>query len=132
MYCLHFLTHSASISGASDSKESACSTGDPGLIPGLGRSHGEGNGYPLQHSCLENSMDGGAWQTIYSPWCCKKLSTAERPPLFFSHFSRIFPSFRFSTQVGSMCILYILFFLTEGSSSINFLARETKRLIQGF
>ena len=35
--------------------------GDPGLIPGLGRSPGEGNGYPLQYSCLENSMDAGAW-----------------------------------------------------------------------
>ena len=48
-------------SGGSDSKESACSTGDPGLIPGSGRSPGEGNGYPLQYSCLENSMDRGAW-----------------------------------------------------------------------
>ena len=43
-------------------KESACSTGGPGLIPGLGRSPGEGNGNPLQYSCLENSMDRGAWQ----------------------------------------------------------------------
>ena len=41
-------------------KESACSTGDPGLIPGLGRSPGEGNGNPLQYSCLENPMDRGA------------------------------------------------------------------------
>ena len=42
-------------------KASACNAGDPGLIPGLGRSPGEGNGNPLQYSCLENSMDGGAW-----------------------------------------------------------------------
>ena len=48
--------------GGSDSKASACSTGDPGLIPGLGRSPGEGNGDPLQYSWLEYSMDGGAWQ----------------------------------------------------------------------
>jgi len=41
----------------SDGKESACNVGDLGLIPGLGRSLGEGNGYPLQYSCLENSMD---------------------------------------------------------------------------
>ena len=41
----------------SDGKESACSAGDPGLIPGSGRSPGEGNGYPLQYSCLENPMD---------------------------------------------------------------------------
>ena len=37
------------------------SVGDPGLIPGLGRSSGEGNGNPLQYSCLENAVDGGAW-----------------------------------------------------------------------
>ena len=42
-------------------KESACNAGDPGLIPGLGRSPGERNGYPPQHSSLENSMDRGAW-----------------------------------------------------------------------
>ena len=43
----------------SDGKESACNVGDPGLIPGSGRSPGEGNGNPLQYSCLENSMDRG-------------------------------------------------------------------------
>ena len=43
-------------------KESACSAGEPGSIPGSGRSSGEGNGNPLQYSCLENPMDGGAWQ----------------------------------------------------------------------
>ena len=45
----------------SESKESACHVGDLGLTPGLGRSPGEGNGYPPQYSCLENSMDRGAW-----------------------------------------------------------------------
>ena len=45
----------------SDGKASAYNAGDPGSIPGLGRSPGEGNGNPLQYSCLENSMDGGAW-----------------------------------------------------------------------
>ena len=48
--------------GGSDGEESACNVGDPGLIPGLGRSPGEGNAYPLQYSCLENPMDRGAWQ----------------------------------------------------------------------
>ena len=47
--------------GGSDGKESACNEGDPGSIPGLGRSPGLGNGNPLQYSCLENSMDPGAW-----------------------------------------------------------------------
>ena len=47
--------------GGSDGKESACNAGDLGLIPGSGRSPGGGNGNPLQYSCLENSMDSGAW-----------------------------------------------------------------------
>ena len=46
--------------GGSNGKASACNTGDPGLIPGLGRSPGEGNGNPLQYSCLENPRDGRA------------------------------------------------------------------------
>ena len=49
--------------GGSNSKESACDAGDPGLIPGLGISPGEGNIKSLQYSCLENSMDRGTWQT---------------------------------------------------------------------
>ena len=48
--------------GGSDGKESACSAGDLGLIPGLGRSPGEGNRSPRPYYCLENSMDRGAWQ----------------------------------------------------------------------
>ena len=51
-----------SIPGGSDGKESACSAEHPGLIPGLRRSPREGNGYPLQYSYLENSMDRGAWR----------------------------------------------------------------------
>ena len=47
--------------GGSEGKTSACSAGDPGLIPASGRSPGEGNGNPLQYSRLENSMDRGAW-----------------------------------------------------------------------
>ena len=47
--------------GGSDGKVSACNAEDLGSIPGSGRSPGEGNGSPLQYSCLENSMDGGAW-----------------------------------------------------------------------
>ena len=47
--------------GGSEVKASACNAGDLGSIPGSGRSPGEGNGNPLQDSCLENPMDGGAW-----------------------------------------------------------------------
>ena len=50
------------ISLGSEGKESACSAGQPGSIPGSGRSPGEGYGNPSQYSCLENSMDRGAWQ----------------------------------------------------------------------
>ena len=50
--------------GGSDGKVSACNAGDPGSFPGSGRSPGEGNSNPLQYSCLENSMDGGAWWAI--------------------------------------------------------------------
>ena len=49
--------------GGSDCKECAWNAGDPGSIPGLGRYPGEGDGHPLQYSCLENSMDRGAWQS---------------------------------------------------------------------
>ena len=48
--------------GGSDGKVSAYNVGDPSSIPGLGRSPGEGNGNPLQYSCLENLMDGEAWK----------------------------------------------------------------------
>ena len=47
---------------SSDGKESACNVRDPSSIPGLGRSPGEGNGNPLQYSCLENSMNRGVWR----------------------------------------------------------------------
>ena len=50
------------LGGLDGKKESTCNTGDLGLIPGLGRSFGEGNCYPLQYPGLENSMDRGAWK----------------------------------------------------------------------
>ena len=59
---------------ASDGKESACIAGDPSLIPELGRSPGEESGNQLQYSCLEYSMDRGAWQAtvhgIAKSWTC--------------------------------------------------------------
>ena len=57
----HIKWNEVSFPGGSDGKASACSAGDPGSIPGLGRSPGEGNGTPLQYSCLENPVDWGAW-----------------------------------------------------------------------
>ena len=64
--------------GGSDSKESDCKAEDLGLIPGSGRSPGEGNGNPLQYSCLENPMIG------YSPWDHKESDTTERLHFPFS------------------------------------------------
>ena len=71
--------------GGSDSKESACNVGDLGSISESGRSPGEGNGYPLQYSCLENSMDRGAWQG------CKELDMPEQltPSLLTSDIFKI-------------------------------------------
>ena len=48
--------------GGLDRKESACNAGDLGSVPSSGGSPGEGNGYPIQYSCLENPMDRGAWR----------------------------------------------------------------------
>ena len=59
-------------------KASAYNAGDPGSIPGPGRSPGEGNGNPLQYSCLENPMDGWRSQLGYSPWGCKQSDLTER------------------------------------------------------
>ena len=69
----------------SEGKESACNAGDPGSISGLERSSGEGNGNPLQYSCLENLMDGGAWQAT-APWGRKESDTTQRLH-FHSHFT---------------------------------------------
>ena len=59
-YCF-FTECQRAFPGGSDDKASAYNAGDPGSIPGSGRSSGEGNDNPLQYSCLENPMDGGAW-----------------------------------------------------------------------
>ena len=56
-----FLRKSGDFPGGSDGKASTYNAGDPGLIPGLGGSPGEGNGNSLQYYCLENPMDRGAW-----------------------------------------------------------------------
>ena len=63
--------------GGSDGKVSAYNVGDPGSIPGLGRSSGKGNGNPLQYSCLENPMDGRRSVVGYSPWGHKESDTTE-------------------------------------------------------
>ena len=64
------------VGGSSGDKESAYNEEDPGLIPGSGRSPGEGNGYSLQYSCLKNSMNRGSL-VGYRPWGCKELDMTE-------------------------------------------------------
>ena len=73
---LYQLSHQGS-PNSSVGKESACNSGGPGLIPGLGRSPGEGIGYPLQYSGLQNAMD------LYSPWGHEESGTND--PLSLSH-----------------------------------------------
>ena len=85
-YILPMYTILLGFPGGSDCKESACSAGDLGLIPGSGRSPGEGNGNPLQYPCLESPMEGGNL-VGYSPWGPKESDTTER--LHF-HFCFIF------------------------------------------
>ena len=64
--------------GHSDGKESTCNAGDPGSIPGSGRSPGEGNDSPPQYSCLENPRDRGTWQAtvhgVAKNWTTERLS----------------------------------------------------------
>jgi len=86
----------------SDSKASACNAGDLGLIPGSGRSPGKGNGNLLQHSCLENSMDVGAW------WATVHGVVKSRTQL--SNFTFFLLSFKDKC----VCFLYLLFLKKEG------------------
>ena len=80
---------SLGVPGGSDGKESACNTGDLGLIPVLGRPPRVGNGNPLQYSCLEDSMDRGAWQAI-AHGGQEELDASEELTLnFFTVFNRV-------------------------------------------
>ena len=103
--------------GGSDSKASACSAGDPGSIPGLGRSPGEGNGNPLQYSCLENSMDWGAWWAtvhgVAKSWTRlsnftsisdrgKNTVTSGGRPFFRIHRSKLYQIIYYLPYLGSL------------------------------
>ena len=82
--------------GGSEGKASACNVGDPGSIPGLGRSPGEGNGNPLQYSCLENSMDGEAWWAIVYGISKSRTRLSDFTSLHFN-LILIFYSYTFTT-----------------------------------
>ena len=82
---LGFYTHL----GGSEVKAPACNVGDLGLIPGSGRFPGEGNGNPLQYSCLEDPTDRGAWWAPWGPWGRKESDTTEQLHFTF-HFMLVF------------------------------------------
>ena len=82
-------------------KESACNVEVLGSIPGLRRSPGEGNGYPLQYSGLENSME--------YPWGCKELDMTDQPALYLFHCGFIFLVF-FSCQVVPEILIFLILF----------------------
>ena len=80
----HLVEEYLGFPGGSDGKESTCNVGDPGSIPGSGRSPGGGHGNPLQYSCLESPMDRGAWRAhrvtkshSHSPQGHKESATTE-------------------------------------------------------
>ena len=79
---LYSLSVKEGFPGGSDGKESACNVKDLSSFPGLGRSPGEGNSYPLQYSCLKKSMDRGAWQAIVNE--ITRVNTTEKLTLMYS------------------------------------------------
>ena len=89
-FCLHLI----------GGKKSACSAGDSSLIPGSGRPSGEGNGYPLQYSCLENSMDTGAWQAIV----CGSIARAELDTTEWPILSLWIGQNPFSVRLGNLLL----------------------------
>ena len=101
--------------GCSDSKVSACNAEDLGLIPGSGRSLGEGNGHPLQYSCLENSMDGEAWwATVHG------VAESQTWLSNFNFFlSSLYQSFIFWKLKRSFFVAFMGFFLYLSVLSVN-------------
>ena len=116
----HNLLQGRTSPGGSDDKASAYNAGDPGSIPGLGRSPGEGNGNPLQYSCLENPMDGGALQLqrVGHDWATSlSLSCREGHQRICRHVIKL-PYFSFFTFINLTmiylgcvsCFVWLFFF----------------------
>ena len=80
LVCLLVFSHIEGFPRSSVGKESACNTEDLSSMPGLGRSPGEGNGNPLQYSCLENPMDRGTWQATVDGVAIVGQNLATKPP----------------------------------------------------
>ena len=95
-------------------KESSCNAGDLGLIPGLGRSPGEGNGYPLRYSGLENSVD-----CIVSPWGCKESETTERLSSVFIYMLLQHLLLRIHSNISEMSLLSVSIILSVEGMTEN-------------
>ena len=112
--------------GGSNSEESACDAGNLGSIPGSGRSPGEGNGYPLQYSCLENSMDRGAWQVTV---CRVTKSQTQLSDFHFFHFSSIHLGKRLLLFTKNSYLKIFMLFVCAGRcknlGSLKFFLRYT-------
>ena len=111
--------------GGSDSKEAACSAADGGSIPGSGRSPGGGHGNPLQYSCLENSMDRGAWQAtvrgVEKSW--HDLSD------WHFHFVELHsPLLQFGSQRGLHSVNYVCVYLEISFKMIQMNLQNRNRL----
>ena len=104
--------HNEGFPSGSDGKESACSVGDLGSIPGSGESPGEGNDNPLQYSCLENPMERGAWQAavygVAKSWTRLSDFTLSETSEYLGYSKVISPVFPFYTIVLSD--LHCIFF----------------------
>ena len=110
---------------SSVSKESVCHAGDPDLIPGLGRSPGEGNGNLLQYGCLENPMDRGAWQAIVCGVARVRhnLATKPSPPYVYIYMTwKVFSSVAQScpTLCDSTTIYIYIYMTCKVFSSVQF------------
>ena len=90
--------------GYSDGKASACNVGDPGSIPGSGRSPGEGNGNPLQYCCLENSTDRGTLQATVHGVAVVGHDLVTKPPP-----QPLFPEMHFFIQVSKGSVTLFIF-----------------------
>ena len=102
----------------SDGKASAFNVGDPGSIPRWGRSSGEENGNPLQYSCLENPMYGGACMEDSSPWGRKE---SDPEWLIFTFIKRLTTSSLSAIRMVSSAYLKLLIFFPSLESSLSFI-----------
>ena len=105
---LNSICYRVGFPGGSEAKASACNAGDLGSIPGSGRSSGEGNGNPLQYSCLENPMDRGAWWATVHGVAKSQTRLSDFTSLHFKH--------SISDSCSLPCCYYCYQYLLRGVS----------------